>query len=142
MQKRLQWCSEATSDAQWAPAGVLSRTYVVYKDDFSDARRPLPLCTASPLWALVGSSSLSLSAFCSMITYTRRVSMPRRSSYIVEELCVCPPPNLQTSAEGADPGGVGLCDSSAKSPWLGRGGSPNLLTAARPARVVSRPPDT
>ena len=41
-----------------------------------------------------------------MITYTRRVLVPRRISYIVEGLCVCLPPDLQTSAEGADPEGV------------------------------------
>ena len=88
-----------------APTGVLSRTHEVYTDDFSGARRPLPLCTAAPMWALVD-SSLSLSAFYSLITYPRRKSVPKRSSYIVEGLCVCLPPDLQTSAEGADPGGV------------------------------------
>ena len=49
--------------------------------------------------------SLSISAFRFMITYTRRVSVPRRSSYIVERLCVCLHPDLHTSVEGVDPGG-------------------------------------
>ena len=39
-----------------------------------------------------------------MITYTRRILVPRRGSYIVEGMWVCLHPVLHTSAERADPG--------------------------------------
>ena len=54
---------------------------------------------------------------------------------------MCFHPGLHTSVEGADPGGVWYVTQQSKSRWLGRGGSPNMLPAARTSPGVSRPPD-
>ena len=55
------------------------------------------------------------------VSDARRTLAPRRSSFVVEGLCVCYHPDLQTSAEGADPRGCLVCDTAVQIPLVWEG---------------------
>ena len=106
MHRRLQWCSEATSGAQWAPTGVLSRTHEVYIDDFSGARRPLPLCMAAPLWALVGRSlSFSLRILLYDNVHASGLNAKDEQLYCRGNVCVPKPRSADLCGGGRPRGG-------------------------------------
>ena len=102
------------------------------------------MCTGAPLWAHVGSS---FSTYYSVLPwpYRARVGCWCQGGAGTLEgggLCVCSQLGLATPAEGKKTvGGSSLSVYwRSGSPWFGRGGSSNLLPAARTSQIVSRTP--